>query len=499
MKLLLISASLEEKVRPPSRNTTYYPLGLAYLHAYLEKQGNTVETLFMNDYPYDDCYRTVLDKLKDFRPEVVGFNILTSNRVSTCHLIGHIHEHFPEMKILIGGIHTSAMYDQLIRKYPYVVAVVGEGELTAAELLAKFGKNEPIDGVAGIAFNRGGEVVLTPARPLISDLDELPFPKHEVFFYPDVIAACILTTRGCPFRCSFCALDLVSRGKVRYRSIGNVMAELEHIKKVNPKIKRIWIHDDTFFLKNERVVEFCDEVVKRKLDFEFICSARFKPISEKIVPALERAGFSTVLFGLESGAPSVLQRAGKHITPEDALYAVGLFKDSPITVGVFLIVGLSGENDGTIKETIDLVVKLQKIKYLLYLDEPNTCFVYPGTQLYELAKQAGQLQDDYWLTDKPIPFFTVEHTEAELAGFGEKLFDHIALGRIFTFRGFLAQAKMLPYILRHLAKLPFFARLEFLNTAFYRFKDQNPAAYRALRFFYRNVKSGAELLKKGFR
>lgn len=497
MRLLLISASLEQKVRPPSRNTTYYPLGLAYLHAYLEKQGHAVDTLFMNDYPYEDCYRTVGDKLREFRPEVVGFNVLTSNRVSTCHLVESIHAQFPEMKILLGGIHTSAMYDQLIRKYPYVVAVIGEGELTAAELLEKFRNKEAIENVAGIAFYREGGVVTTPSRPLIDDLDQLPFPKHEVFFYPDVIAACILTTRGCPFRCSFCALDLVSRGKVRYRSVRNVMEELEHIKKVNPKIKRIWIHDDTFFLKNERVVEFCDEVVKRKLDFEFICSARFKPISEKLVPALERAGFSTVLFGLESGAPSVLQRAGKHITPEDALYAVGLFRNSPITVGVFLIVGLSGENASTIRETIDLVVKLQKIKYLLYLDEPNTCFVYPGTQLYEMAKRAGQLDDDYWLTDKPIPFFTVEHTEAELAAFGEELFDHIALGRIFTFKGFMAQAKMLPYIVRHLVKLPFFARIEFLNTAFYRFKEQHPGVYGALRLIYRGVKTGAGKLGKG--
>ena len=405
MRVQLISTSLEDKVRAPVRNNSYYPLSLAYLHAYLEKQGHVVDTLFLNDYSYNDCYQTVIDKLREFQPEVVGFNILTSNRVSTYHLIDYIHKHHQNIKIILGGIHTSAMYEQLIGQYPYVIAVIGEGEVTAAELLIKIQNNEAIDGVLGIAFYKENGMVVTSPRPLINDLDQLPFPKHEALFHSDAIAACILTTRGCPFRCSFCALDLVSRGKVRYRSIGNVMEELEHIKKVNPKIKRIWIHDDTFFLKNERVIEFCDEVVRRKLNFEFICSARFKPISEKIVPALERAGFSTVLFGLESGAPSVLERAGKHIAPQDALYAVGLFKDSPITVGVFLIVGLSGENDETIDETIDLVVKLQKIKYLLYLAEPNPCFVYPGTQLYDMEKRAGRLSDGYWLTDKPVPIF----------------------------------------------------------------------------------------------
>jgi len=494
MRVQLISTSLEEKVRPPSRNTSYYPLGLAYLHAYLEKQGHSVDTLCVNDYAYDDCYRAVIDKLREFRPEVVGFNVLTSNRVSTYYLINYIHTHFQNIKIVLGGIHTSAMYEQLIRKFPYVIAVIGEGEVTTAELLLKIQNNEPLDDVAGIAYFIGNEVVVTPLRPLVADLDELPFPKHEVFFYQDVIAACILTTRGCPFRCSFCSLDLISRGKVRYRSIKNVIEELEHIKKVNPKIKRIWIHDDTFFLKNERVIEFCDEVAKRNLGFEFICSARFKPISEKIVPALEKAGFSTVLFGLESGAPSVLKRAGKHIDPEDAIYTIGLFKNSPIEVGVFLIVGLSGENETTIKETIGLVMKLQKIKYLLYLDEPNTCFVYPGTQLCDMAKQAGQLGDDYWLTDNPIPFFTVENDEAQLAKYGEKLFDHIALSRIFTLRGFRAQFKMIPYIVRHLAKMSFFSRIEFFNTAFYRYKINHPGLYRALRFFYRGLKSRSKRL-----
>lgn len=498
MKVQLISTSLEDKVRAPIRNISYYPLGMAYIHAYLEKQGHIVNTLFLNDYSYNDCYQTVIDKLQEFQPEVVGFNILTSNRVSTYYLIEYIHKHYQNTKIILGGIHTSAMYKQLIGKYPYVITVIGEGEATMAELLIKIQNNETIDNVLGIAFHRENEIVVTPSRPLINDLDQLPFPKHEIFFYPDVIAACILTTRGCPFRCSFCALDLISRGNVRYRSIKSVIEELEYIKKVNPKIKRIWIHDDTFFLRNERVIEFCNEVVKQNWDFEFICSARFKPISEKIVFALEQAGFITVLFGLESGSPSVLERAGKHITQQDALYAVGLFKDSPIEVGVFLIVGLSGENDTTIKETIDLVIKLQKIKYLLYNDEINICFVYPATQLYDMAKRAGQLSDEYWLTNKPIPFYTAEHNEGQLFKYKEQLLDHIALNRMFTFRGFRNQAKMIPYIIRHFAKMPFFARIEFLNTVFYKYKVRHPGLYKLIRFFYRSLKSHTGQLMKKF-
>lgn len=498
MRVQLISSSFEDKVRSPIINeSSHYPLGLAYIHAYLEKQGHNVETHFLNDYSYNDCYQIVRDRLQAFLPVVVGFNILTSNRVSTYYLIEYIRKHHPDVKIIIGGIHTSAMYKQLIEKYPYIIAVIGEGEVTMAELLIKIQNNEAIDNVLGIAFHRGNEVVVTTSRPLINDLDQLPFPKHEIFFNPERINACILTTRGCPFSCSFCALDLISRRTVRQRSIKNVIEEIEHIKKLNPKIKRIWIHDDTFFLINERVIEFCNEIVKRSMDFEFICSARFKPISEKVVSALEQAGFITVCFGLESGSPSVLERAGKHITQQDVLYAIELFKDSPIGVSAFLIVGLSGENDTTVKETIDLVMELQKIKYILY-NEVTICFVYPATQLYDMAKRAGQLSDEYWLTNKPVPFFTVEHDEEQLIKYREQILDHIALGRLFTFHGFRAQAKILPYVMRHLVKMPFFTKIEFLNTVFYKYKVRHPRLYKLIRFFYRSLKSHTGQLMKKF-
>lgn len=488
MKILLISSAFEDKVRSPIINdNSHYPLGLAYIHTYLEKEGQKVETLFLNDYSYNSCYQIVLDKLLAFQPEIVGFNILTSNRVSAYYLIEYIHNYYPKVKIILGGIHTSAMYKQLIEKYPYVVVVIGEGEVTMAELLTKIQNNETIDSVLGIAFRRGNEVVVNPSRPLINDLDQLPFPKHEIFFNPERINACILTTRGCPFRCSFCALDLISRRTVRQRSIRNVIAEIEQIITNNPKIKRIWIHDDTFFLSNERVIEFCNEIVKRDMRLEFVCSARFKPISEKVVSALEKAGFTNVMFGLESGSQSVLERAGKHITQQDVLYAIKLFKDSPIEVSAFLIVGLSGENDTTIKETIDFVMKIQKIKYIHY-DEIGICFIYPATQLYDIAKRAGLIDDNYWLTDKSVPFYTVEHNEEQLVKYRELILDHIALTRLLTFKGFCAQTKMVPYIIKHVIKMPFFRRLKFFGMLVYRYRIFCPGLYRFTRSFYRKLK-----------
>ncbi len=314
-------------------------------------------------------------------------------------------------------------------------------------MMEKFAGNLSIDGVAGLAYFRNGKVVKTMGRPLIQDLDILPFPKHEVFFTERRTGASILTSRGCPFRCSFCVLDAISQRRVRARSVANVIAEIEHLIAIAPQLETIWIHDDQFFMDNKRVIELCDEIVARKIKLKFVCSARFKPISKELVDALERAGFIQVLFGLESGSPKILQMAHKGIKQADALKAISLFKDSKIVAICFLIVGLHGEDQETVDETIRFVREMQKIKYIIYHDI-SVLTIYPGTEIYDIAKGACQIGDDYWLTDKPTPLFTAEHDEAKLVEYKNKILDHVAITRIFTWKGFKAQYNMLPYVLK---------------------------------------------------
>ena len=122
MKVLLVSASFEDEWRSSNVNeNSHYPLGIAYLHSYLEKCGHTVENLFLNDYSYVDCARLINEKVRSFAPEVVGFNILTNNRTSSFAAIEAIHRSNPEIRIVVGGIHATVMYDQIIRKYPFLI------------------------------------------------------------------------------------------------------------------------------------------------------------------------------------------------------------------------------------------------------------------------------------------------------------------------------------------------------------------------------------------
>lgn len=456
-RILILSGSEEESPTNPGSKKVYnptgedesmYPLGIAYLHAYLESRGHEVKTLFLGNYSWADCFNEVQKLVKDWLPDIVGFQILASTRVSAYRLIEYFHENYPQVKLLAGGIHTSIMYRQLITKYPYLIAVLGEGELTFADLADKLWQEQPdLNKINGIAFYANGEIRTTPPRELIADLDSLPFPKHEIFFHPKRTTANILTTRGCPFNCSFCCLDTISRRKVRYRSISKVVDEVEWLVKTYPQITRIWIHDDTFFINNQRVIDFCDDVVRRGIKVKFVCSARFKPLSELMIKKLEEANFTGVLFGLESGNAEILKRAHKAITRQDVINAFRLFAKSKIDVYTFLIVGLPGETRATIRDTGLFIQELQKIKKV-HFSTAGILTVYPGTEIYEISKEAGMINDNYWLKERPTPFFLVEHSQEELFALRELLLDYISYARIFRPRAFKLQWRRLPYIIK---------------------------------------------------
>jgi radical SAM superfamily enzyme YgiQ (UPF0313 family) len=430
---------------------SHYPLGLAYLHSYLESRGNNVHTLALNHIDSEMCFNEVSSIIKQFSPKVIGLQILTPNRVSSYRIIEYVHENYPHIKLIVGGIHASIMYRQLLEEYPYITAILGEGEITFAELCESFCNNWDLNDINGIAYNRNNDIIVTNQRTLIEDLDDLPFPKHELFFTGNRTCGCILTSRGCPFNCSFCALDVVSRRKVRLRSIENVVDEVEHMVANFPLMTSIWIHDDTFYLDNDRVIAFCDEIIRRRIEIDFICSGRMKPLKKEMIKKLEQANFKMVLFGLESGDNGILRKCHKQITQEDAIKAFKLFSHSPIEVGAFLIVGLPGETIDTVIETANFVKKLQRIKYA-YFHNIAVLTVYPGTEVYKLAQDAGIIDDGFWLSDKPTPIYTAENSLEKLFEFKAILLDNISFNKYFTYDGFKAQFLMTPYIIKYISR-----------------------------------------------
>lgn len=453
--LSLITANENDDKGIKLADDSHYPLGLAYLHSYLESCGNNVCTLALNHMDFETSFNTVISTIEQLSPKVIGLQILTPNRVSSSRIIEYVHEQYPHIQLVVGGIHATIMHRQLLEKYPFIVVILGEGEITFAELIEVLCSESPdLNGIDGIAFNRNNSVMVTKQRDLIEDLDELPFPKHELFFTDNRASGCILTSRGCPFNCSFCSLDAISRRKVRLRSVKNVVDEIEYMVETFPSMSNIWIHDDTFFLDNDRVIAFCDEIIKRKVQVKFICSGRIKPLKKEIIKKLENANFIMVLFGLESGDEGILRACHKQITQKDAINAFKLFSHSPIEVNAFLIVGLPGETIDTVNETANFVKKLQRIKYVYY-HNIAVLTVYPGTEVYRIAQAAGMINDDFWLSDASTPIYTAENSIEQLFEFKNIILNNISFDKIFTIAGFRAQFTMIPYIIMYLIRYRF--------------------------------------------
>jgi anaerobic magnesium-protoporphyrin IX monomethyl ester cyclase len=421
-KVFLVSPSLQPDVQQDIIDNSY-GLGLGYLHAVIEQAGYDITTRCLNNTAIDDARRQFDEACYGLQPDFLLVQIFTMNRVEAFRAIRRGRELQPQMKIIVGGVHASIYYQQLLENFPIDYIIVGEGEHTIVELLDALRAGTATGDINGIACLRDGIVVATPDRPLLADLDSLPFPRHDLFMTRERSMACILTSRGCPFKCSFCCLYTISKRKYRVRSVENVVAEVEYIIANFPAITTIQISDDTFTLNQKRAIDFCKEIVQRNIRIQFTCSARVKPASRELFEWMERAGFVSIGFGLETGSERLMQSIHKNVTQEDVVRAFEMLKGSKMSITTFLMVGFPGETFETVEETIRFVKRLQKIKYYEFQGVARL-WVYPNTEVYDIMKAAGAIDDGYWLTDADVPYFTVENSMEDL----DRMVARISLG-----------------------------------------------------------------------
>jgi len=455
MKVLLASLAIEPATRSDNFRNAAYPIGLAYLHAVLQRAGHTARLLFYNNFDYSYSDENFFRELDEMRPEVVGFQIFSMNRISTFAAIEKLRALNPDVRIVVGGVHASIMAAQIVERFPYVVAVIGEGEETLLELLESFQGGRQLREVKGICYSDGRGPVITGERELITDLDSLPFPSHEVFFEsePARDIAHMVASRGCPFDCSFCCLKAVSRRRYRARSVEKVVQEIKELKARYPQLKEIQFHDDTLLLDNQRIIKMCKQLAEADLGVDFVCSARVKPISEEMFLWMRKAGFTKIMFGLETGSPKLLDAIHKKITRQDVLDLFNALRPFDFDITTFLMCGFPGETLETIDETIALVRETQRIHYN-WIAGVGKLFVYPGTEVYSVMKAAGKIDDSFWLTDKPVPYFTVEHDLQGLIRLEERLMVNLSFLRIFTFKGFINHFLSMPGVITRVLLMP---------------------------------------------
>jgi len=409
MKVFLCETATEEQNRKMGMvsevTNQQYPIGLLYLDSVLTKAGHQVLTKDYTFWTEENCLKTLEKEVRKFKPDVVGIAVMTMTRVSTYKAIKIIKSINPKIKIVLGGIHPTVMYEQLLNNFDVDIICIGEAEKSLVEIL----DGKKLDKIEDIAFKKKRKVIVTPQRKLNMDLDNLPFPNYDAYMNPLITQVQMTSSRGCASKCSFCCLHNISHRCWRQRSSKKVVDEIEYVAKKYPWVSTIQFIDDNFTLSNQRVIEICKEIIKRGIKLDFKCQGRIKPVSAEMFKWMEKAGFIEICFGIETGSARMLKSIHKDITPEDCIKTFKLLKDYPKIKPVkFLMVGFPGETLETVDESIETSIKLHKIiKMDFFLASP--LWIYPGTEVYDYGKSKGWIDDSYWLTNKPCPYFTLEH------------------------------------------------------------------------------------------
>jgi anaerobic magnesium-protoporphyrin IX monomethyl ester cyclase len=400
-KTLLINPPFQSRYSQP-------PLGLAILAAVLEKNGYPVKIL---DMPALGFSETVLSKIIcQEKPHFVGITATTLTIGSAANIAKKIKKIDDTIVVILGGAHVTIMPIKTMQEIPEIdIVISGEGGQTLLELIKCLEMGgEGISNVAGITYRDDNQIKSTYPRPLLSNLDELPFPSFHLLpltryllhppFGRRSPAMPIITSRGCPYRCLFCSKSVFGN-KYRSNSPDYVINE---IRLLNERfgIKEIKFYDDVFTIDRKRVMTICRELKKQKIDILWTCETRVNLVDAELLRTMKDAGCYMIAYGVESGSQQILDKIRKDIKLAEVIKAFKLTHDAGIGTIAYLMIGCPEETTETINATI---------KFASHLDcdfaQFSIATPYPGTELFDLAIKDGEVSNDWNQYSYDKPFF----------------------------------------------------------------------------------------------
>jgi radical SAM superfamily enzyme YgiQ (UPF0313 family) len=358
-----------------------YPLGAGFLGTILSQLGHEVRIFDQNVEGTDD--RLLLDLIDDWRPDVVGFSVITPNYPVARGQIRRLKESHPEIRILAGGVHSSLFPEDLLADGADAV-VVGEGEPVIAEAVSRLCQGAELDGLPGMVFrNRAGETVRSPVRAQVASLNELPIVDRTLYNLPRYTHHSMLASRGCPHHCSFCCnYTGTVRGGVSVRWHDRVIGEMEHLRD-RFNAREIFFADDIFLLRKADILEFCSGCVAREVGVTWIGQMRADQMDPRIAALMAEAGCQRIYFGVESGSDTVLRDARKGMTTDQIRRGIGAAKEAGLRVKTGWIYGLPGPLAEQYR-SIDFMLDLRPHEISIHQLIP-----FPGTIYYSDAARFG--------------------------------------------------------------------------------------------------------------
>ncbi len=385
----------------------------------LKREGHEVKVLDFHNYRTKKNQR--LDKALESKPDVIGISMKSFTLDNSLRIIKHCKKKHRAIYIA-GGTHISLERGEFFSKsgvFDYLV--LGEGELTVVDLLNALEHNKSVSGVNGIAYKDNGKIRMTPERKFVKNLDDFPFPDYDVF---DSVADGIfsiaqqypmMTSRGCPFDCTFCLSKELWKRKWRARSPNNVVNEIQNAKeKYNIKFMEVW--DDNFTLDIGRAEKICDLIVSRGLDVKWACpnGVRADKINKELLIKMKEAGCISISIAVESGDSEVFKCIKKGETLQSIERAAHLIKQAGLDGFAFFIIGLPHDTPQTVQNSIRFAKKIG-FKTIWHQAIP-----FPHTELADWVAKNGNVLRTYegeclWESHirQPIMFDTKEFTEKQ--------------------------------------------------------------------------------------
>lgn len=410
MKVVLMNTPMEHTLKMEREDSFfesygyYPPLGLLYLESYLRKNYDC-EIKILDCIVSKFGYEEIEDYISRERPDIIGITSFTSVMFDILKIASLIKEVSPETKVVVGGAHAT-IYPIETASLPNIdVVVIGDGEEIFTELVRRIALDIPFDDIKGIAFKKNGGIIKTENINPNKDLNSLPFPdrtkvpyqKYTCLIGNEKVMTTMMSSRGCPFKCTFCNSPEKS---YRVRSPENIILELEEINNIG--IKEVFFFDDLFNISSRRVLEICKLIRERKFQIKWSFRGRINGIDEELVEALKESGCERIQFGIETGSDDEMKLLKKNLTTTDVRRVVKICSDLGITTTGSFMIGLPGDTIDKIENRFRFAEGLG-LNYVQYA----VLIPYPYTEVYKEGIQRGFFASDVWLeyAKKPQPDF----------------------------------------------------------------------------------------------
>ncbi len=390
----------------PARQMGYWPsLGLAYVAAMLEQHGHIVRIIDRNPILMQggDLDTFTENCLDEFKPDIVGITATTPLMDDVINVLRILREKLPDIPLVMGGPHVTALPEETLQHYPEIDIVVrGEGEVTMPEIA----EGRPLEEILGITWRDNGKIRSNPPRPLISDLDALPFPARHLFdmeFYlhPDntvirglegIRATHIYNARGCYHKCKFCAGSAVFGRRVRSNSPQTIVAEIQHLID-DYKVEGLYFDEDVFFSTRRRAEAICTALVKAeipdKLKWAGLMRADAAPLD--VLKMMKNAGCVQIEYGFETGSSRMLKVIRKGTTLQQNYEAARNTHKAGLRLLASMVVGCPSETESEFDETIEFLRDTEP-----HFVGLNKFVPLPGSQFFNELSEEGKLNNDDW-------------------------------------------------------------------------------------------------------